>query len=494
MKRRVLLDTNMMAYILDNHILDEKISQLTKLLYDSDEYIIVIHPDTLKEAQKIKDKNKRDIFISKLSVYDVIENPPKMPDNFNQLAGCNNENDKIDNELLYSVVSKCASFFITNDKKLLNKAKKLGLEDKALSIDEAINKFNKDKIVINTPAFIRKEHLYNINLKDSFFDSLRKDYLGFDDWFNRKKEYSENIAYISKRDGRITSFLMLKEEDENEDYSDFEKPFKKGKRLKISTFKVEETGKKIGECFIKITINEAMQKNVDEIYVTTFPKQNALRYLLEQYGFKFYTYKNSKNKENTQEMVYVKNMKDKSTYPFVQIKNQNIFIFPVRPEYHKLLFEEAEDNYQISIRDTQGMNTSANAIRKAFISNAKIKEINKGDILLFYESHEKKAITTLGIVETNWNKFNSIEEIANIVKKRTAYNNAELKEVCKLDSLVIMFKHYVTFKNSIDFNFLYNNRIVNGYIQRPLKIRKEDLMKIIEVSGSQAQFEIISEN
>ena len=86
--------------------MDEKISQLTKLLYDSDDYIIVIHPDTLKEAQKIKDKNKRDIFISKLSVYDVIENPPKMPDNFNQLAGCNNENDKIDNELLYSVVSK----------------------------------------------------------------------------------------------------------------------------------------------------------------------------------------------------------------------------------------------------------------------------------------------------------------------------------------------------------------------------------------------------
>lgn len=60
-------------------------------------------------------------------------------------------------------------FFITNDKKLLNKAKKLGLEDKALSIDEAINKFNKDKIVINTPAFIRKEHLYNINLKRFFF-------------------------------------------------------------------------------------------------------------------------------------------------------------------------------------------------------------------------------------------------------------------------------------------------------------------------------------
>lgn len=40
---------------------------------------------------------------------------------------------------------------------------------------------------------------------------------------------------------------MLKLEDENEDYSDFVKPFKPARRLKVSTFKVTDTGKKIGE-------------------------------------------------------------------------------------------------------------------------------------------------------------------------------------------------------------------------------------------------------
>ena len=58
-------------------------------------------------------------------------------------------------------------------------------------------------------------------------------------------------------------------------------------------------------------------------------------------------------------------MKDKSQYPYVQLNEQNVFIFPIKPEYHKLLFEDAENEYQISINDVQGKNTSANAIKKS---------------------------------------------------------------------------------------------------------------------------------
>lgn len=78
-----------------------------------------------------------------------------------------------------------------------------------------------------------------------------------------------------------------------------------------------------------------------------------------------------------------------------------------------------------------GINTSANAIKKAFISNTSIKKIKPGDILLFYASKDKKAITTLGVVETTWNRFKSKEEIYNIVRKRTAYNKNELYQVAK---------------------------------------------------------------
>lgn len=493
MKEKILLDTNMMIYLLDDHILDEKISKLTKILYDSDKYIIAVHPNTIIEARKIRNENKKDIFISKLKVYKIIENPPRATEDFNKQVGFKNKNDLIDNEMLYAVIRNCVSYFITNDKELLKKAELLNLNDRVLSIDDAINKFKQEeKVVVETPVFIKKEFLYNIDLNDDFFTTLRFDYKGFDNWFI-KKQRNEEMAYVTMtRDNKVTSFLMLKEEDENEDYSAFEKPFKPAKRIKVSTFKVSDTGKKIGECFIKIMVNEAIQKNVDEIYVTTFEKQESLIYLLEQYGFNLFTYKNTTKSDDTieREAIYVKNIKDKSQYPYVQIKEQGIFVFPVIPKYHKLLFEDAEGSYQISIDDTQGKNTSANAIKKAFISNAKMKKIKPGDIVLFYASHNRKAITALGIVETTWNEFESQEEIFNIVRKRTAYDKEELKYVTKLDSLVIMFKHYITFKNPITYDFLYNNGIVNGYIQGPISIEREDLEKIIEESQTQNMFEI----
>ena len=493
MKEKILLDTNMMIYLLDDHILDEKISKLTKILYDSDKYIIAIHPNTIVEARKIKDQNKKNIFISKLEVYKIIENPPRATEDFNKQVGFKNKNDLIDNEMLYAVERNCVSYFITNDKELLKKAEILKLNDRVLSIDEAINKFKEEeKVIVETPVFIKKEFLYNMDLNDDFFTTLRFDYKGFDNWFI-KKQRKEEMAYVTMtKENKVTSFLMLKEEDENEDYSAFEKPFSPAKRIKVSTFKVSDTGKKIGECFIKIMVNEAIQKNVDEIYVTTFEKQESLIYLLKQYGFKLFTHKNTTKSDDTieREAIYVKNIKDKSQYPFVQLKDQGIFVFPVIPKYHKLLFEDAEESYQISIDDTQGKNTSANAIKKAFISNAKIKKIKPGDIVLFYASHNRKAITVLGIVETTWNDFESQEEIFNIVRKRTAYDEEELKLVTQLDSLVIMFKHYITFKNPITYDFLYNNGIVNGYIQGPISIEREDFEKIIEEGQTQNMFEI----
>ena len=44
-----------------------------------------------------------------------------------------------------------------------------------------------------------------VNLDDPFFDSLKADYKGFEEWFSRK---SENDAYIQKKDdGSLQAFL-----------------------------------------------------------------------------------------------------------------------------------------------------------------------------------------------------------------------------------------------------------------------------------------------
>lgn len=161
---------------------------------------------------------------------------------------------------------------------------------------------------IELPVLIEQEFLYNINLEDEFFSTLRSDYKDFDKWFI-KKQRRGTIVYVTKtKENKVTSFLMLKEEDENEDYSFFEKPFNPAKRIKISTFKVSDTGKKIGQRFMKIIINEAVQKNVDEIYVTIFEKQKSLINFFKKYGFELFTYKDTAKSDGTieKEAIYVK--------------------------------------------------------------------------------------------------------------------------------------------------------------------------------------------
>lgn len=397
MLEKILLDTNMLIYLEDNHIVDKNVAKLTRILYDSPNYKIVIHPNSILEGNKIKDVEKRKIFISKISIYKQIENPPRPTEEFQRLVGYKNENDRIDNELLFAVKQNCVTYFITNDIKLKKKSEKIGLNDRVFNIEEAIEKFKKEEqngILI--PVFVKEEELYRVELDNPFFNTLKEDYYEFDKWFERKQKEEKKAYVVRNTNNEVTAFLMLKIE-ENEEYEDFEKELSKGKKLKISTFKVEDTGKRIGETFIKIMTERAIKENVDEIYVTIFPKYNFLIELFKEYGFCYYTTKRTTNGkgEILTEDVFVKNMKDKKGYPFVDIQGKKAFLVPIQPNYHRLLFPEAEENLQYTISDYAGINTASNAIRKAYISNSNIKKINKGDILLFYASHSNKAITCI---------------------------------------------------------------------------------------------------
>jgi len=155
---------------------------------------------------------------------------------------------------------------------------------------------------------IEKEYLYNINLNDKFFDSLRELYKDFDKWFINKQKNNEQ-AYIVKNDkNELVAFLLFKEEGENEDYSAFDKPFEKKRRLKICTLKVSIKGANISKSFFEIVMREAIEKGINEIYVTVFEELKEVIYILKKEGFKFYTYKNTMTLENKvkKEAVYVK--------------------------------------------------------------------------------------------------------------------------------------------------------------------------------------------
>ncbi|MEE0866612.1 MAG: hypothetical protein U0L98_07550 [Clostridia bacterium] len=485
--KKILLDTNMFIYILDHHVLDPKVEKLTRMLLDSEEYKIVIHPKTILEAQKIKDSELKDIFTSKLRIYKQIDDPPIPTDEFIQLVKATSENDRIDCELLYSVKQNCVSYFITNDIQLKKKSVRIGLNNKVLNIDEALEKFKpKKEEYIEIPVFIKEDYLRNMDLADPFFDSLREDYEDFDGWFQRKQGEGKKAFIIRNRERQVTSFLMLKEEEIDDDDETFFKKLPKVKRLKVSTLKVTNKGKRIGETFIKIMMRVAMQKRVGLIYVTIFPKQEKLISVLSEYGFKLYTTKITKNAkgEVLKENVYVKEMGDYNYYPNIDYTDQRIFLVPIRPIFNKLLFPESEINPQLTFDDLEGDITSANAIKKAYICNSNTKQIRAGDLLFFYSTRENMRLTAIGIVDIVCNSFENFDEIKKLVNKRTAYTDEQLREATKQDSLVILFKHYLTFEKEITYKDLLNMGVISSGIQQIQKIDLKKMKKIIEKDES----------
>lgn len=62
---KILLDTNMFIYLEDYAVTEKKVATLTKMLFDSEQYKIVIHPKTKEEILKIADDEKEIFFFQK---------------------------------------------------------------------------------------------------------------------------------------------------------------------------------------------------------------------------------------------------------------------------------------------------------------------------------------------------------------------------------------------------------------------------------------------
>ncbi len=102
------------------------------------------------------------------------------------------------------------------------KAFAVGIDDRVLHIDDAIHFFRQfipKKERISSPPGLKEDFMYNLKLNDPIFDSLKRDYPEFADWF-RKKSLEHRKCYVSYRaDGSIGALLIYKFEDEKIDIS-----------------------------------------------------------------------------------------------------------------------------------------------------------------------------------------------------------------------------------------------------------------------------------
>ena len=285
---KILLDTNVIVYREANKIYNAAIGDLFYWL-NKLHHAIVISPLSVAEIEKYEDPEVVKTFKEKLKSYDILPTISVMSNEFNKTLSdfTKNENDKIDNNLLFELFKGRVDLLITEDKKIRSKAKLFNIDDKVYNIEDFLYKCKKEnpELINYKVLSVVKKRFGEIDVNDEFFENFVNDYLCFKKWFTKKQD---EYAYVCYQDSKLLGFLYIKKEGLDENYSDIWPQFKPKVRLKIGTFKVVSSGFRLGERFLKIIFDNAKNFNVDEIYVTLFKKREELKTLselLQKWGF-----------------------------------------------------------------------------------------------------------------------------------------------------------------------------------------------------------------
>jgi predicted nucleic acid-binding protein len=435
---RILLDTNILIHREASAVVRDDIGGLFRWL-DRLKHDKCVHQASLDEIRKHADPQVVRTFTAKISSYEVLKTTaPDAP----AIAALRNldqtPNEQIDTSMLAELVAGRVDALITEDRGIHRKAAQVGRASDVFTIDSFLEKVTTENpdLVDYKVLSVRKRHFGNVNLKDTFFDTFREDYPGFDHWFNRK---ANELAYVcTGDDGGLLAFLYVKKEEPGEDYSDIRPSFSKAVRLKIGTFKVVSNGFKLGERFLRIVFENALRQKAEEIYVTIFRKrsdQDRLVRLLQDWGFLHHGQKRS---AAGAEEVFVRDFRPRAdladprrTYPYISRKARK-FIVPIWPQYHtELLPDSILKTEQPEVFSDSKPNR--NAMHKVYISRSIERGMKTGDILVFYRTSSKVApayytavATTLAVVQETATTLKSQSEFVQYCRRRGVFTDEEL--------------------------------------------------------------------
>ncbi len=496
---RILFDTNIFIYREDHHIVPEELQQLLRILSQI-RAVPLVHPKSISDIDNDTDDARRAIVKSKVMSYPTLEAPPDCaadPDFIAALGATENPHDQIDNALLYAVFKHAASYLVTADRQMFRKAVTLNIRAKVLSIAEAYQFFQQflPNEIVSHPWALKDDYVYNLDLKDPFFDSLRAEYSEFDDWFRSVASGARKCWVYLMKDGKIGALLIRKIEDEA---IDSVPPMQKNKRLKICSLKVGHTGYKIGELFIKLAGQYAVNNGINEIYLTHFTKPDSddLTDLIPEYGFEVV----GRNKRG--EDIYLKQLlpgkgkaikltpteMSKRHWPcFYDGPNVRKFIIPIRPVYHDRLFVELKE--QVSLFEMAGeFIVEGNTIKKAYLCHSKSKKILPGSVLLFYRSQHKQALTALGVVEQMHTGIQDRDSILSLIDKRTVYSAVEIAAMLEKPTTLILFTWHCYLSKSMPLNRLQAIGALSAPPQSIVEVSHEVYLRLKAEGGVDERF------
>lgn len=475
-KSSVLLDTNIFIKRESSNNVSFEINNLFKWL-DKKQLKKYLHKSTIEELKLHKDEKIKNAMLAKASSYDILPSFTSEKDDYfehtvNQYS--QDANSKIDNALLLEVYNDNVGILLTDDNAILKKAKDLFIRDKVITSAELLEYFERTypQNIEYKMLAVKLKRFDEVDINSAFFDSLREDYEGkkFDDWF--KKKGNEKAYVFEDNENNLKGFLYLKIEDESEDYTDIEPILTPKRRLKVGTFKIERTGFRLGERFLKIIFDNAVKWEVDEVYVTLFENKRqevvALKGIMEQWGFVKHGYKKSNG-----ELVLVKDMKNyketetpKFNYPILK-KDRNHYFLPIYAKYHTDLFpDNILKNEDMHLYEDKLAHRYA--IEKIYLTGAYNIKAKAGDVILIYRMSDgwyknySSVVTGMAIVQEVV-KTKNVDECISICKDKSIFKEEDIRAVYSKYPTVLKVLDYKPFTHKVTLDELRNCGIVDKY-------------------------------
>ncbi len=345
----------------------------------------------------------------------------------------------------------------------------------------------------------------DVNLEDSFFDSLKSDYPEFVDWFKRKSKEGEETLVYNDEEG-IGAFLYLKDENEIIELVDQKLPAVK--RVKIGTLRLSERqrGIRLGEGALGVALWKWQEKQVEEIYVTVFEKHEVLINLFEKFGFCCI------GKNDRGESVYLKSRKNidytdaYKAFPFLEPNFNKAGVIPIIETFHDRLFPYSElmgNNKEIEEI------TAGNGITKIYIGTPwSMMHYEVGEPVGIYRKYEGSTGATYKSVITSFatitkivkikgsNSCNvTINDYIKLAGNKTVFSNEELIDIYNNNRNVVMIEMVYNGFFGRGHNVNHKTLSINGlFPAHPYKIdySKKEFIRILEMGDTNVQNVIIN--
>lgn len=169
--------------------------------------------------------------------------------------------------------------------------------------------------------------------------------------------------------------------------------------------------------------------------------------------------------------------------PALAIETGRVFVVPIEPKWHRVLFPDAEPFDGALLPATAGLAIQpfGNALRKAYLCNSSSRLLRPGDTLLFYRSEDEKAVYVVGVCEDVMVSA-SAEHIAATVGRRTVYSMDDIAAMARnRDVLVVQFRQdRILTEEPIDLEELLAAGVVRSWPQSITRTRPEGLEWLIQ--------------